>query len=320
MVVCLAGPVWQSQAAFARSETDMRIALVTETFLPRVDGAMAAVTARLARGDISALDAILSTAMLNGANDTILGGEGVDTLVGGPGLDLIDGGGQADEIFQEGTPPLTAASAPALLVTVPALASASAAALLDAARAIWAMSGQANAAQLAATADVTVTIADLPALMLGNMQGSRIVLDVDAAGHGWFIDATPLRAEEFAPGTMVAAVGSAAAGHIDLLSVVVHELGHVMGFADNAPGQAAMAATLDVGRRLTVEGAAAIIEPPLTLAGGTARLFVEGLGAFLEPAWAVHLRAPTAAPANLPSPGAIDWSRGWTGGGASLGR
>jgi Ca2+-binding RTX toxin-like protein len=271
----------------------------------------------------------LSTAKLNGANDTIRGNDGDDWLVGGPGFDLIEGGGQADEIFPDDTPPLLAARAPDQPVRVPALDAGRAASLLDAARAIWAMSGQVSAAQLAATLPVSILVADLPDLMLGNTQGSVIALDADAAGHGWFIDATPLRAEEFAPGTLLAKAGSAAAGRMDLLSVVVHELGHVMGFADNAPGQAAMAATLDVGRRLTVDGAAAIIEPALSLPGGSARLFADGLGAFLDPAWAAHLRQPFATglgttpvskPAALPSAGAIDWSRNWTGGGAPLGR
>jgi hypothetical protein len=51
-------------------------------------------------------------------------------------------------------------------------------------------------------------------------------------GYGWFIDQTPLRSEEFAAGStpwqFTALEGSAAAGKIDLMTVLMHELGHVM--------------------------------------------------------------------------------------------
>jgi hypothetical protein len=57
--------------------------------------------------------------------------------------------------------------------------------LLDAARLIWVRSGLVGAEQLAAAREVTLAAADLPALMLGNADGTGILLDVDAARHGW---------------------------------------------------------------------------------------------------------------------------------------
>ena len=60
------------------------------------------------------------------------------------------------------------------------------------------------------------------------------MLDSDAAGHGWFIDSTPTQDEEFVSfdSTLRATESSPAAGRMDLLTVVMHELGHVLGLAD----------------------------------------------------------------------------------------
>jgi Bacterial Ig domain len=60
---------------------------------------------------------------------------------------------------------------------------------------------------------------------------ASITLDIDAAGHGWFIDATPFDNREFLPtsnpGQWIARPGSAAEGKMDMLSVLLHEYGHV---------------------------------------------------------------------------------------------
>jgi hypothetical protein len=64
----------------------------------------------------------------------------------------------------------------------------------------------------------------------------RVVwLDDDGAGHGWFIDPTPLTDEEFgggAAGPLRAAPSGPAEGRMDLLSAVLHGLGHLAGLAD----------------------------------------------------------------------------------------
>src|SRR5215218_1861204 len=62
-----------------------------------------------------------------------------------------------------------------------------------------------------------------------------------AAGHGWFVDPTPRSDAEFRrPGDQ------GEQGKMDLLTVVVHELGHVLG---KEHGDGAMAETLAVGTR-----------------------------------------------------------------------
>ena len=76
------------------------------------------------------------------------------------------------------------------------------------------------------------------------------MLDHDAAGHGWFIDDTPTSSEEFAVAadvTLVALEGSDAEGQIDLLTVILHELGHLLDLAHQDDGL--MASDLEAGIR-----------------------------------------------------------------------
>jgi len=81
------------------------------------------------------------------------------------------------------------------------------------------------------------TIADLGGDVLGlAAPGRTIFLDDDAAGFGWFIDSTAGLDEEFGlslgADARAAAAGSIAFGKMDLLTVVLHELGHWLGRAD----------------------------------------------------------------------------------------
>ena len=86
--------------------------------------------------------------------------------------------------------------------------------------------------------------------------GTTITLDTDAAGSGWFIDSTPLMNEEFAVGAnpwqFTALDGGAASGKIDLMTVLMHELGHVMGLghvSSTVDGTRLMAGSIDPGIR-----------------------------------------------------------------------
>ncbi|WDD36491.1 CARDB domain-containing protein (plasmid) [Nostoc sp. UHCC 0926] len=92
--------------------------------------------------------------------------------------------------------------------------------------------------------EVQLAIADLPSLRLGLTQGNVITLDQDAAGIGWFIDLTPDDDSEFNP-----IENSPVETKIDLLSALVHEMGHVLGISHVDYGTSVMDATLPPGVR-----------------------------------------------------------------------
>src|SRR5262249_49071823 len=90
-------------------------------------------------------------------------------------------------------------------------------------------------------ADFRVAGVDLPdgdagqGPLIGYTSGTTVQLDVNAGGLGWFVDPTPGDDSEFAGTGDVYALradGGPAAGQMDLLTVVMHELGHVLGLED----------------------------------------------------------------------------------------
>lgn len=106
-------------------------------------------------------------------------------------------------------------------------------AISEAAEQAWIRSGL-NADQLAALESIEFHIVDLDGRGLGYAEGSHIYIDDDAAGRGWYQDLTPYDNLEFVENEdgILVAVDSGAANQIDLLSVVTHEVGHVLGLAD----------------------------------------------------------------------------------------
>ncbi len=111
----------------------------------------------------------------------------------------------------------------------------------------------------AALAGVSVEVTNLPGKLLGAEADGRILIDDDAAGYGWFVDPTPHQDEEFAISVreeLTAVQGTAAVGRADLLTAVMHEMGHALGFEHCDDGL--MAETLSPGvRSLPNEASAA---------------------------------------------------------------
>jgi hypothetical protein len=125
-------------------------------------------------------------------------------------------------------------------------------ALADAAIQHWSGAGLGN---LDVLRHINWRIADLGGDALGLAVGNTITLDDDAAGHGWFVDATPADDAEFdevvVDGVLRARTGRAPAERMDLLTVVLHELGHVagLGHVDDGLVGSLMSARLEAGIR-----------------------------------------------------------------------
>lgn len=100
---------------------------------------------------------------------------------------------------------------------------------------------------------ISVGFSDLPASALGSTTNTKITLDTTAAGYNWFIDSTPADNSEFLPtanpNEWIAKADSEAAGKMDMLSVLLHEYGHVLGIEHSANGHDYMATTLAPGVR-----------------------------------------------------------------------
>ena len=86
-------------------------------------------------------------------------------------------------------------------------------AIVDAAIQHWVDAG-ADAGQIAAMEATRFSVADLAGLDLGLATGNGVLIDDDGAGYGW-------------------SFGDGSAGGMDLLTVVLHELGHIAGFGDH---------------------------------------------------------------------------------------
>jgi hypothetical protein len=98
---------------------------------------------------------------------------------------------------------------PAGLVTIPLDADTLARAAA-AARSYWTAQLAGDSGRLARLDAATFTVADLDPGTLGLTHGQNVFIDADAAGYGW--------------------IGAGSSYGVDLLAVVIHELGHVLGF------------------------------------------------------------------------------------------
>jgi len=100
---------------------------------------------------------------------------------------------------------------------------------------------------------VIFEVRDLPGATLGYTLGNRIILDSLAAGHGWFVDQTPFDDSEFrrdvSKGPFPADSGIPASQRMDLLTAVMHELGHILGFGHDNDSDRLMSPILRLTER-----------------------------------------------------------------------
>jgi len=107
--------------------------------------------------------------------------------------------------------------------------------------AAWESAGL-DAAGVAALHSLSFEVADLPGRYLGWATRDRIVLDIDAAGYGWYVaDARGEVSDEFEISNLES--------QMDLLTAVMHEMGHVLGLADLDGEDDLMAGVLQPGTR-----------------------------------------------------------------------
>ena len=181
------------------------------------------------------------------------------------GLDLWKTGGSGALGSDPGVQAMYAATGPliagpASTASVPALTPAALAPIVKEAIELWEQTGL-SAVQIAALTTTSVSIADLASQgLLGLTTPSGILIDPTADGRGWFLDTTPIDPHAFnqyVTANEYFATSGPAATHYDLLTVVAHELGHLIGLDDlptaQNPGNV-MDNTLSLGERLLPAG------------------------------------------------------------------
>jgi hypothetical protein len=110
----------------------------------------------------------------------------------------------------------------------PALTDQSIAPLVQEAISLWGAAG----VDVSRLDGLRVMVADLPGDLLGLTTNGLIQIDANAASLGWYIDPTTGTDGAFAAGpggASLAVAGGPAWGHIDLLTVLSHEIGNALG-------------------------------------------------------------------------------------------
>jgi hypothetical protein len=114
------------------------------------------------------------------------------------------------------------------------------------AKALWTAALGAADERLAVLDDAQVVVGNLPDERLGVTLGHRVLIDSTAAGYGWFVNGST--------------ASLATSGRMDLLTVVAHELGNVMGFAEDVRATDLITSPyLSAGDRYLPDGSSSIL-------------------------------------------------------------
>ena len=130
------------------------------------------------------------------------------------------------------------------------LSDAQLAPIIAAAKARWSAPGSGQVE--IALANIDFRVANLADGALSERWQNTIWIDDDAAGYGWFADPTPGDDAEFVAASgssLSAAAETPAVQRADLLTAVMHEMGHVLGYGDTSSLDGVMDAMLPLGSR-----------------------------------------------------------------------
>ncbi len=180
--------------------------------------------------------------------------------------------------------------------------------IVDQAIVRWSATGL-GAQHVALLDSVQFTITDLDAQgYLGLASPGHIQIDDNGAGYGWFIDPAPWDDSDFVwdAGRLVAGANSPAAGRVDLLTVVMHELGHTLGLPDlevDEHPDDLMTEVLGVGtRRLPTDWHASLVQGEQVLAEAQAQALAAEAAADSIPADLFFHDLGTTGAARSPEP------------------
>jgi hypothetical protein len=207
------------------SATQVSVRLATEngTALSGSDYVAAASTINFAAGETTKQFSLTINGDKVGEADEWFGVRLSDAV----GATILDDLGRITILNDDGYP-MTAAAAPTGELQGEIIADANLTVIVDEAIDRWTQAVAIDEATVAALQAVDFQIVDFAGLTLGITEQNTIYIDADAAGYGWFVDQTPSDDVEFGQ------ADSVAAGRVDLLTVVMHELGHVLGYRDIA--------------------------------------------------------------------------------------
>ena len=125
-------------------------------------------------------------------------------------------------------------------------------ALVPAAIGAWQAAGL-DLADVRKLESVPIQVSNLGTTILGLEAGGVITINQTAAGYNWYASAASGSAPAFGlvgpDGDSLAGPGSPGADQVDLVTVLEHELGHVLGLPDNAKDGDLMDITLGLGVR-----------------------------------------------------------------------
>ncbi len=95
-----------------------------------------------------------------------------------------------------------------------------------------------SAQQISIVRNISFEVADLDGAYLGEAIGNRVQIDRNAAGKGWFVGLADSEFGREAANTRLYTDSlGAPAGHVDLLTAIMHEMGHKLGLDDSYAGK-----------------------------------------------------------------------------------